>query len=131
MRLTSLEPYEMQLIAVALGGALGASLRWGISLALPSAVFPWPVLVANLAGSFAIGFGWAAAEALVIGPTTRLFLITGLLGALTTFSTFSLDVVYLLQNQRWLAAGGFTAANVVGCILLTYVALSLGRRLFI
>lgn len=121
----------MQLVAVALGGALGASLRWGISLALPSAVFPWPVLVVNLLGSFAIGFAWAGAEAVVIGPAARLFIVTGLLGSLTTFSTFSLDVVYLLQHQRWIAASGFAAANVLGCVLLTYVALSLGRRLFI
>lgn len=121
----------MQLLAVALGGALGASLRWALTLLLPAATFPWPVLVANLSGSFAIGVVWAAAESAVLEPTVRLFLVTGLLGALTTFSTFSLDVVYLLQHQRWLAASGFLTANVIGCVFLTYVALSMGRKLFI
>lgn len=121
----------MQFIAVALGGALGASLRWGLTMWLPAAQFPWPVLVANLSGSLAIGMVWAAIEASVLSDTARLFLVTGLLGALTTFSTFSLDVVYLLQHQRWLAAGGFLAANLFGCVFLTYLALSFGRRLFI
>lgn len=121
----------MQLLAVALGGALGAILRWALAMLLPATTFPWPVLVANLAGSFAIGLAWAAAEAAIIEPVWRLFLITGLLGALTTFSTFSLDVVYLLQQQRWLAAGGFATANVLGCVFLTFVALGIGRRLFI
>ncbi|MDD9893983.1 MAG: fluoride efflux transporter CrcB [Gammaproteobacteria bacterium] len=120
-----------QLLAVALGGALGASLRWALTLWLPAAQFPWPVLVANLSGSFAIGMVWAAAEGAVLPAAVRLFLVTGLLGALTTFSTFSLDVVYLLQHQRWLAAGGFMAANVVGCVFLTYVAFNIGRRLFV
>lgn len=121
----------MQLLAVALGGALGASLRWGLALILPAANFPWPVLVANLSGSLAIGLAWAATESSLLAPALRLFLITGLLGALTTFSTFSLDVVYLMQNQRWLAATSFMAANVVGCVFLTYWALNIGRKLFI
>lgn len=121
----------MQLLAVALGGALGACLRWALTVLLPVATFPWPVLLVNLGGSFAIGLAWSAAEATLLAPVLRLFIITGLLGALTTFSAFSLDVVYLLQHQRWVAAAGFTVANVFGCVFLTYVALGLGRRLFI
>lgn len=121
----------MQLLAVALGGALGASLRWALTLLLPTATFPWPVLVANLLGSFAIGLAWAGVEATALSATMRLFLVTGVLGALTTFSTFSLDAVYLLQHQRWLAAGGFMFANVFGCVFLTYLALALGRKLLI
>jgi CrcB protein len=80
-----------------LGGGLGAASRYGVSFMAArwwGAHFPWGTLMVNLAGCFLIGFLFALAErSRLLGPDLRLLLITGYLGALTTFSTFALETV--------------------------------------
>ncbi len=105
------------LLAVALGGALGALARYGVALALPprpDGGLPWATLLVNVLGSLALGALAALAAAGRLGHAPlQALLATGFCGAFTTFSTFSLETVLL-------ARGGFVAPA------LTYVALNLG-----
>jgi CrcB protein len=111
------------IVAIALGATLGALLRWEFGLKLnhlfPS--LPLGTLTANLIGGYLIGFAIAYfAQAPGIAPEWRLFIITGFCGGLTTFSTFSAEVVMLLFQQERLAlaiiAIGF---HVAGSLLMT------------
>ena len=81
------------LFFVVLGGALGALLRYAVSEWVSTAVgalFPWGTLAANLTGCLLIGFLWAASEEVPFSSAARLFVLTGALGAFTTFSTYGL-----------------------------------------
>ena len=95
------------------GGFLGAMFRYGVSLAFAGSGFPIATLVVNVVGSFVIGLlaGWVETGALE--EAHRQFLVIGLLGALTTFSTFSLETLYLLRAGSYVAAGASVALNVV------------------
>ncbi len=115
------------LLQVALGGALGASARYltGIAaLRLLGAGFPWGTLIANVAGSFAMGLLVVAATQgeSRLGP----FLLTGLLGGFTTFSAFSLDAVSLFERGQ----AGLAAAYVAASVALSLAALFAGLALF-
>ncbi len=118
-----------QILAVALGGAAGALARHGVSTAIAAAFgprFPLGTLVVNVAGSFAMGWLFALfAERTHVPPEMRLLVMTGLLGAFTTFSTFSVETLALLQAGRWLAG----AANVVLGVALCLAAAWLGTLL--
>ena len=97
---------------VAAGGALGALLRYAVSgwvHRFTSGVFPWGTLVVNLLGSAAIGFLWGAFEVSVASQNARLFLFVEILGAFTTFSTFSLESFSLLRDGEY----GFLIWNIV------------------
>ncbi|GHV56745.1 hypothetical protein FACS189460_2090 [Deltaproteobacteria bacterium] len=124
----------LKILAVFVGGGAGTLLRWLLALKLnkpdPSS-FPAGTLAANLAGGFLIGLLLAAFTARVDWPPEyRLFIITGLLGGLTTFSSFSGEVVLFLEQGR-LGLGGLTlAANLLGSLSLTAAGLALGRLLF-
>ena len=90
-------------LAIGVGAALGAWLRYGLSLWLNPLhnTVPFGTLTANLLGGYVIGLALAFfASRPELSPQWRLFMITGLLGGLTTFSTFSAEVVYLLQRQQ-------------------------------
>ena len=90
-------------LAICLGACAGALARWGLGLWLnPLAAIPLGTLAANLIGGYLIGICIAAFEALPqLGEVWRLTLVTGFLGALTTFSTFSLEVVGMLRGERF------------------------------
>lgn len=124
----------MWALAVASGGAIGALLRWGLSLWLSQPGSHWPLgtLLANGIGAYAIGVLAAlSATSAALSDTTRLFLMVGLLGGLTTFSTFSLEAVQLLQRQLWWTAVGHLSAHVIGSLLLTvagFATVSLWRN---
>ena len=109
-----------QILAVALGGAAGALARHGVSNAVAAAFgtrFPLGTLVVNVAGSFAMGWLFALFIGRVdLPPELRLLLTTGLLGAFTTFSTFSVETLVLLQSGRWLAAAANAALSVALCL---------------
>ena len=119
------------ILAVAIGGALGALARYAAVVGFarlghgtPLTGYPLATLTINVLGSFLLGY-LAFQTRLPISPGWRLAIGTGFLGAMTTFSTFELDT-YQLQHQRgWPAAAVFLAANVA----LGYLALLLGRNL--
>jgi CrcB protein len=121
----------MGLLAVALGGALGAAARYGLSgwlHALTGMIFPIGTLGVNVAGSFVIGLVLhMATDRFILPLETRLFLTTGLCGGLTTFSTFSYETFALLEDQQWLAAGGNTLLNVLLCLVATYLGIVTAR----
>ena len=104
---------------------MGALARWGLALWLnPLASMPLGTLAANLLGGYLIGICMAVFQALPqLDPAWRLALVTGFLGALTTFSSFSAEVVGMLQQQRYLLALGTAAAHLLGSLLLTSVGL--------
>jgi CrcB protein len=103
-------------IAICLGASAGALARWGLGLWLsPGGVIPWGTLAANLIGGYLIGVCVAVFQALPeLDPVWRLALVTGFLGALTTFSSFSAEVVDLLMHQRY--ATGHRRAAPVGLV---------------
>lgn len=108
-------------LAICLGASMGALARWGLGLWLnPGGLLPWGTLAANLAGGYLVGVCVAVFQALPqIDPVWRLALVTGFLGALTTFSTFSAEVVAMLMQQRYLLAAGTALLHLAGSLLLT------------
>ena len=112
--------------AVGVGAALGAWLRWALGLALNHVLplFPVGTLLANLVGGYLIGvsMGWIAQTG-AMSPELRLFVITGFLGGLTTFSTFSAESLSLLQAGRYEVALLHVAGHLAGSILLTLLGL--------
>lgn len=90
-----------KLLAVALGGSIGAVLRYLIFLIYSRTDnhgFPWATLVINLIGSFLIGLLWGIFDRYYVSPGIRLFLFVGILGSFTTFSTFAFDVFNLVRE---------------------------------
>ena len=111
----------MTVIAICTGASLGALARWGLGLWLsPGGVIPWGTLTANFLGGYLVGVAVATFQALPqLDPVWRLALVTGFLGALTTFSSFSAEVVGLLGQQRYALAVGTASAHLLGSLLLT------------
>ena len=122
-----------RVLLVALGGALGSTLRYLVAtaaLAWLGPGFPWGTLVVNLTGSFAIGLvQQLATESLVLGEETRLFLTTGLLGGLTTYSAFSYESVRLMETSAWGGAWLNVVGTTIACLALCYLGLTTGRLL--
>jgi len=119
------------LLAVALGGALGAVARYktvGWVAQLMGHGFPWGTLVVNVVGSFAMGvLVELGALKLNLAPEVRAFLAVGVLGAFTTFSTFSLDVATLWQRGDVMATGAYVAASAALSILALFAGLAVVR----
>ncbi len=114
------------LMAIALGATLGAWARWGLSVWLNplNASLPLGTLVANLSGGYAIGVAMAVFGAQPgLAPEWRLFVITGLLGGLTTFSTFSAETVTLLMRAQYGWAFATAAAHLLGSLAMTALGL--------
>ncbi len=108
-------------LAICVGACVGALARWGLALWLnPGALLPWGTLAANLVGGYLVGVCVAVFHALPqIDPVWRLALVTGFLGALTTFSSFSAEVVGMLMQQRYLLAAGTALLHLAGSLVLT------------
>ena len=115
---------------VMLGGSLGAASRYGIGLLtarLWGSNFPYGTMVVNLTGCFIIGLLFALADrSRLLTPDVRLLLITGYLGALTTFSSFSMETINDVRAGLVLQPVVNILINNVGGLLLTYVGLRLG-----
>ncbi|MFR0692721.1 fluoride efflux transporter CrcB [Enterobacterales bacterium AE_CKDN230030158-1A_HGKHYDSX7] len=114
------------ILAVSLGAALGALLRWVLGLKLNTLLPSMPpgTVVANLVGGYIIGAAIAFfANSPGIAPEWRLLIITGFCGGLTTFSTFSAEVVVLLQQGRLAWAMGTVATHLAGSLLMTLAGL--------
>ena len=117
-------------IAICAGASLGALARWQLALWLNtgSTWVPLGTLVANLAGGWLVGVLVGLFQALPhLDPAWRLALITGFLGALTTFSTFSAETVQLLQADRIGQALALAGMHLVGSLALTWVGLRMAR----
>jgi CrcB protein len=116
---------------IAAGSALGGVARYfctGVAARLLGETFPWGTLFVNVTGSFIIGFFATLTGPdgrIFAGTTTRQFVMTGILGGFTTFSSFSLQSLNLANDGEWLQAGG----NVVGSVVLCLVAVWLGHML--
>jgi len=115
----------MSVIAICMGASVGALARWGLGLWLnPGAIIPFGTLAANLIGGYLIGICVAVFQAMPnLDPVWRMALVTGFLGALTTFSSFSAEVVGLLQQQRYTLALGTAAVHLFGSLLLTVLGI--------
>jgi CrcB protein len=118
---------------IAIGGALGAVSRYGVTLGaarLGATGFPYATLTVNVVGSFLIGLfvAWLGGRT-EINPALRPLIQVGFLGALTTFSTFSLDALILLEQGRFTQAGLYIAASVLVCLAACFIGLLAGRSL--
>ncbi len=125
-------PLAAVFLAVGCGAALGAMLRWALSYALNSRcpLMPAGTLAANLIGGFLIGLAVAFfSEHLTSSPTLRLFVVTGFLGGLTTFSTFSSENVLMLMAGDYLRALMHAAAHLLGSLAMTAAGMGLYRML--
>ena len=114
------------ILAISLGAAVGAVIRWGLGLSLNALLplLPLGTLAANLIGCYFIGLAVALfAQLPSLAPEWRLLIITGFLGGLTTFSTFSAEVVTLLREGRFLWAGAGIAAHMFGSLAMTFLGL--------
>ena len=110
-------------VAVCIGSSLGALLRWWLGLFLNAhfPTIPPGTLAANLIGGYIIGLAMAVFAAdTAIAPEWRLLVITGFCGGLTTFSTFSAEIVTLMQQGRLMWAAGHAATHLVGSVLMTF-----------
>jgi len=113
--------------AICAGASLGALLRWALGLGLNGLfpAIPPGTLAANLVGGYLIGVAMALfAHHVSLPAEWRLFAITGFLGGLTTFSTFSSEVVLLLQQGRLLWAAGAISAHVIGSLVMTLAGIA-------
>jgi len=120
------------LLAIGIGGFIGAILRFTISTwiqKLFSPLFPVGTLAVNVIGSFTIGFMILYFEN-VISPNQKALIITGMLGALTTFSTFSLETVTMLQEGLWGRAFANITLNTFLSIFATIVGMTLFKRIY-
>ena len=125
----------MNWIAIAIGGALGAMARYGVSTLVFDASaqrFPYATLSVNVLGSFAMGFLFVIiAEKAMLPPVMRSMLMVGFLGAFTTFSTFSLDALGLWQNGHLLMALVYALGTVVLCLAAVGLGVWLTRLFLI
>jgi CrcB protein len=118
------------LLAVGAGAALGAWLRWWLSARFNPAfpTLPLGTLAANLIGGYLVGVAVALfAQVESLPPEARLFAITGFLGGLTTFSTFSAEVVTLLLRGQWAWAGATAGVHLFGSLTLTALGIATVR----
>ncbi len=120
------------LLAVGTGGFLGALSRFLLATGvqkLTGSAFPYGTLTVNVLGSFIIGFFFFYFEQ-TIAPNQKALLMTGFLGALTTFSTFSLETVLMLQNGLYLKAFGNVSVNALLCLTATMLGMMVFRKLY-
>lgn len=120
----------MKILLLLVGGALGALARYGVTILSTKTYgtsFPVGTLYVNLVGCFLIGVAFGLGEYRGLNPTFRLFFITGFLGALTTFSTYSLETVNNASNGSFDLALVNIAVNNIGGLLLVKAGLMLSR----
>ena len=114
-------------LAISIGAALGALLRWALGLKLNAIleVIPFGTVAANLLAAYVIGLATASfATTSNLSPEWKLLIITGFCGGLSTFSTFSMEIVTLLQRQQFAWAAGSIGLHVVGSVLMTLAGMA-------
>ena len=116
---------------VAIGGALGTTARYWLSGVVARSVgetFPWGTLVINVTGSFIIGFFGALTGPdgrVFVGSTARQFVMVGMCGGYTTFSSFSLQTLNLMNDGEWLRAGANIGLSVLLCMIAVWAGVVL------
>ncbi|MDO9375117.1 MAG: fluoride efflux transporter CrcB [Bacteroidota bacterium] len=111
------------LLLIGLGGALGSILRYGTSLLVGSRPFPWATFIINITGSFLIGLVMAySLKNEWFNQHWKLFLATGFCGGFTTFSTFSLENIQLLQEGKWSLFAVYSAGSLLLGIMSIWLA---------
>lgn len=122
------------ILLVAIGGATGSVARYLTGLAMTRLLgpaFPWGTITVNIVGSFAIGIlTELVARKLAAPMEMRLLLVVGFLGGFTTFSSFSLDTLALVERGAGLTAFGYVAASVILSLAAAFGGIALGRSLF-
>ena len=115
----------LTVLAICIGASAGALARWGLGLWLtPGGVLPWGTLAANLVGGYLIGVAIAAFQAMPeLDPVWRLLLITGFLGGLTTFSSFSAEVIGFVMAERYGLALLTAGLHMLGSLGMTVLGL--------
>jgi len=118
-------------LLITFGGAIGTLLRYLTSLVAAQwfgTEFPYGTLIVNLSGAFIIGLvQQLGTEALMIPDSTRLFLTTGMMGGLTTYSTFSYETVRLMESGAWSQAWINIFVTTVICLSLCFLGMGVGR----
>ena len=121
------------ILFIACGGAVGAVLRYGASLGVYSLLgrgFPYGTLFVNVTGSLLMGvLSIVMLERFNVGPEWRAAILVGLLGSFTTFSTFSLETLNLLEQGDVMRAMANIAFSVIVCLIAVWMGISLGRQL--
>ena len=120
-----------QLIAIAAGGALGAIARYGVSTGVYAVLgrsFPYGTLAVNVIGSLFMGFLYVMLiERLTASPELRAVLLIGFLGSFTTFSTFSIETLSLIEQAELLKAAANIVASVIFCLLASWIGIVIAR----
>jgi CrcB protein len=120
-------------LAVGIGGFIGAMARFTLSGWIQkssSLLFPLGTLGVNVLGSFIIGFLFLYFQHINLSPTYKALFITGLLGSLTTFSTFSLETLLMLQESLWTKALANIGLNLIFCIGATALGMLVFRKVY-
>ncbi len=121
------------LFAVGIGGFIGAILRFTISSFVHNSttiLFPLGTLFVNVLGSFLIGFLFLYFQEINLSAHQKALVITGLLGALTTFSTFSLETFLMIEENLWAKALSSIGLNVILSLIATYLGMMLFKRVY-
>ncbi|MDO8962776.1 MAG: fluoride efflux transporter CrcB [Methylophilus sp.] len=107
-------------VAVGLGAAIGGWIRWGLGMLLNASIIPMGTLLANLLGGYLMGLALAGVvHQPELSTEMKLFITTGFLGGLTTFSTFSAEAVSLMHREQYGYAIAHILFHVVGSLLMT------------
>jgi CrcB protein len=118
-------------LIICLGGSIGTGLRYLAAIAAArwfGADFPYGTLIVNLVGAFLVGLvQQLGTEALLIPDDTRLFLTTGMMGGLTTYSTFSYETVRLMETGAWPQAWINIVVTTTICLILCFLGIAVGR----
>ena len=124
-------PLVERVLLVAVGGAIGSILRFLTSIAATQwfgAEFPYGTMIANLSGAFVIGLvQQIGTESLLISDNTRIFLTTGMMGGLTTYSTFSYETVRLMETNAWTQAWINIVVTTALALALCFLGIAVGR----
>ncbi|MCA9522158.1 MAG: fluoride efflux transporter CrcB [Myxococcales bacterium] len=122
----------VKVAVIALAGAVGAVSRFGLGILVTRALgvgFPWGTFVVNAAGCFVFGLLWSAGEHRAIDPNTRMLLLTGFVGAFTTFSTFVFESFELMRAESWKLLTLYLLGSVAVGLLSLIFGLRVARLL--